>query len=137
MRRIHILDTSLRDGEQAPGASMTSPEKLEVARSLARLGVDIIEAGFPAASPDDHAAVAQIALEVGREPLKGRPDVQPPVIQALARAHEGDIDAAWSAIKGAARPRIHTFLATSDLHLEHKLRMTRDDVVAKVGAMVR
>ena len=80
MRRIHILDTSLRDGEQAPGASMTSPEKLEVARALARLGVDIIEAGFPAASPDDHAAVSQIALEVGREPLRGRPSVEPPVM---------------------------------------------------------
>jgi len=136
-RRVHILDTSLRDGEQAPGASMTSPEKLEVARALARLGVDIIEAGFPAASADDHAAVAQIAAEVGRAAIKGRPLADPPVIQALARAHEGHDDAAWSAIKGAARPRIHTFLATSDLHLEHKLRMSRDEVVAKVDAMVR
>ncbi len=137
MRKIDILDTSLRDGEQAPGASMTSPEKLEVARALARLGVDVIEAGFPSASSDDHAAVSTIAAEVGREAVRGRPSDTPPVIQALARAHAGDIDAAWSAIKGAARPRIHTFLATSDLHLEHKLRMSRDEVVAKVDAMVR
>ncbi|HVK77085.1 MAG TPA: 2-isopropylmalate synthase [Kofleriaceae bacterium] len=135
-RRIQILDTSLRDGEQAPGASMNSSEKLEVARALARLGVDVIEAGFPAASPDDHAAVATIAAEVGRTALGGRPSDEPPVIQALARAHEGDIDAAWSAIRGAAYPRIHTFLATSDLHLEHKLRMSRDEVLVKVGRMV-
>ncbi len=135
-RRIQILDTSLRDGEQAPGASMTSVEKLDVARALSRLGVDVIEAGFPAASADDHAAVAAIANEIGRLPARGRADETPPVIQGLARAHTGDIDAAWSAIKGAARPRIHTFLATSDLHLEHKLRMSRDEVLVKVAAMV-
>jgi 2-isopropylmalate synthase len=137
MRRVQILDTSLRDGEQAPGASMTCPEKLEVARALARLGVDVIEAGFPAASAGDLAAVAAIAAEVGRAATAGAPDREPPVIQALARVHEGDIDAAWRAIQLAARPRIHTFLATSDLHLEHKLRMSRDAVASKVAAMVR
>jgi 2-isopropylmalate synthase len=132
--RIHILDTSLRDGEQAPGASMATAEKLEVARALARLGVDVIEAGFPAASPDDHAAVAAIAAAVGRAE---RGDQPPPVIQALARAHPSDLDAAWSAIRGAARPRLHTFLATSDLHLEHKLRATRAEVLARIDVMVR
>ena len=134
MRRIQILDTSLRDGEQAPGASMTASEKLDVARALSRLGVDVIEAGFPAASHDDHAAVTAIAEQVGRA-VSERRDM--PVIQALARAHAGDLDAAWSAIRGAAHPRLHTFLATSDLHLEHKLRMTRDEVVRKVAAMVQ
>ncbi|MBL8623597.1 MAG: 2-isopropylmalate synthase [Myxococcales bacterium] len=134
MRRIHILDTSLRDGEQAPGASMSIGEKREVARALARLGVDVIEAGFPAASPDDHAAVAEIAATVGQAERGGAP---PPVIQALARAHAADLDAAWAAIRGAARPRLHTFLATSDLHLEHKLRMSRAEVLARIDEMVR
>jgi 2-isopropylmalate synthase len=134
---VRIFDTTLRDGEQAPGATMTSREKLEVARALARLGVDVIEAGFPAASPDDLEAVATIAREVGRIP----PDAmggqrQAPIIAGLARATKLDIDRAWQGVKGAARPRIHTFLATSDLHLEHKLRMTRGDVKARVAEMV-
>src|SRR5215813_8387263 len=115
---VRIFDTTLRDGEQAPGATMTSTEKLEVARALARLGVDVIEAGFPAASPDDLEAVRTIAREVGTVPLDGRPSKEPPIIAGLARATKNDIDRAWEAVKGATRPRIHTFLATSDLHLE-------------------
>ena len=133
---VRIFDTSLRDGEQAPGASMTSSEKLEVARQLARLGVDVIEAGFPAASPDDLAAVQTIAAEVGQASVAGRPQSEPPVICGLARCTKNDIDAAWSGVKGAKHPRIHTFLATSDLHLKHKLRMTREEMTAKAVEMV-
>ncbi len=125
---VRIFDTTLRDGEQSPGASLTSAEKLHIARQLARLGVDVIEAGFPAASPDDLAAVHRIASEVG--------GVDGPVIAGLARANTADIDAAWRAVQPAGRPRIHTFLATSDLHLEHKLKMTRDQVLARVPEMV-
>lgn len=132
--RVLIFDTTLRDGEQSPGATMSSAEKLEVARALARLGVDIIESGFPAASGDDFAAVAQIANEVGNS--SATPSGQPPIICGLARATKNDIDKAHGALQGAARPRIHTFLATSDLHLEHKLRMTRAQVIEKVGSMV-
>jgi 2-isopropylmalate synthase len=127
--RVRIFDTTLRDGEQSPGAAMTSAEKLEVARALARLGVDVIEAGFPAASPDDLAAVRAIADEVGRGPGA-------PVVCALARAQSADIDAAWSAVRGADRPRLHTFLATSDVHLEHKLRLSRHEAVARIKEMV-
>jgi 2-isopropylmalate synthase len=133
---VRIFDTSLRDGEQAPGASMTSAEKLEVARALARLGVDVIEAGFPAASPDDLAAVQTIAAEVGQAPIAGRPQAEPPVICGLARCTKNDIDAAWQGVKGAKHPRIHTFLATSDLHLKHKLRMSREEMTAKAVEMV-
>ncbi len=133
---VRIFDTSLRDGEQAPGASMTSAEKLEVARQLARLGVDVIEAGFPAASPDDLAAVQTIAAEVGQVSVAGRPQSEPPVICGLARCTKNDIDAAWNGVKGARHPRIHTFLATSDLHLKHKLRMTREEMTAKAVEMV-
>ena len=133
---VRIFDTSLRDGEQAPGASMTSAEKLEVARALARLGVDVIEAGFPAASPDDLAAVQAIAAEVGQVPLEGRPQAEPPIICGLARCTRSDIEAAWQGVKGAKHPRIHTFLATSDLHLKHKLRMTREAMTAKAVEMV-
>ncbi len=126
---VRIFDTTLRDGEQSPGATMTSAEKLEVARALARLGVDIIEAGFPAASEDDFEAVRRIAEEVGNRAEQGS---QPPIICGLARAVESDIDAAWGAIQHAARPRIHTFLATSPIHMEHKLRMSPEEVVARV-----
>lgn len=114
---------------------MTSSEKLDVARSLARLGVDVIEAGFPAASPDDLFAVRQIAQTVGQDG-KATPSGTPPIICGLARASQGDIDKAWEGVRGAERPRIHTFLATSDIHLEHKLRMTRPEVVARVAEMV-
>ena len=133
---VRIFDTSLRDGEQAPGASMASAEKLELARCLARLGVDVIEAGFPAASPDDFAAVQAIAAEVGVRPVEGRPQSEPPVICGLARCTRGDIETAARAVAGAKRPRIHTFLATSDIHLRYKLRLSRPEVVARVREMV-
>lgn len=126
--RILIFDTTLRDGEQSPGASLTSSEKLEIARQLARLGVDVIEAGFPAASPDDLEAVRRIACEIGT--------ADGPTVAGLARAHPRDIDAAWEAVQSAAKPRIHTFIATSDLHLEHKLRMTRSAVIDRIREMV-
>src|SRR5574339_168760 len=99
---VKIFDTTLRDGEQSPGATMTSAEKLELARALSRLGVDIIEAGFPAASPDDLEAVHRIALDVGA-PNTTRP--KPPIICGLARASKHDIDKAWEAVRPAARPR--------------------------------
>jgi len=127
-KQVRIFDTTLRDGEQSPGASLTSAEKIDIARQLARLGVDIIEAGFPAASPDDLEGVRRVAHEVGT------PDG--PVICGLARATQNDIDKAWEAVKDATKPRIHTFLATSDIHMEHKLRMSREQVVERVREMV-
>src|SRR5271170_2247569 len=133
---VRIFDTTLRDGEQCPGATMTSAEKFEVARALARLGVDVIEAGFPAASPDDLAAVRTIADKIGTRPVEGRNSSDPPIICGLARASRGDIDRAWEAVNPASHPRIHTFLATSELHMKHKLRMAREDVLARVGEMV-
>ncbi|HTQ48878.1 MAG TPA: 2-isopropylmalate synthase [Polyangiaceae bacterium] len=133
---VRIFDTTLRDGEQSPGAAMTSARKLEVAGALSRLGVDVIEAGFPAASPDDLAAVRAIAEHVGRRSVEGRPSDLPPVVCGLARANARDIDLAWEAVSAAARPRIHTFIATSDLHMEHKLRMTREEVLARVDESV-
>jgi 2-isopropylmalate synthase len=129
---VKIFDTTLRDGEQSPGATMTSAEKLEIARGLARLGVDIIEAGFPAASPDDLEAVRRIALEVGNPGDNSRA----PVICGLARTTRNDIDKAWEAVRPAARPRIHIFLATSDIHMQYKLRMTRPQVLERVADMV-
>lgn len=129
---VRIFDTTLRDGEQAPGASLDAVEKLEIARQLARLGVDVIEAGFPIASPGDAEAVRRIATEVGH----ARNGARVPIIAALARANPRDIDAAWDAVRGAAKPRIHTFIATSDIHLEHKLKMTRAQVVERVREMV-
>jgi 2-isopropylmalate synthase len=132
---VKIFDTTLRDGEQSPGATMTSAEKLEVAHNLARLGVDIIEAGFPAASPDDLEAVRRIALEVGNPP-EGSPEARVPVIAGLARANKADIDKAWEAVQGAKKPRIHTFLATSPIHMKHKLKMDPEDVVQRVSEMV-
>lgn len=133
---VRVFDTTLRDGEQSPGATMTSDEKLEVARALARLGVDTIEAGFPAASPDDLEAVRRIANTVGREAMPGRPSSEPPIICGLARANQKDIDRCWEAVKGAIHPRIHTFIATSPIHREHKLRMSREQVVNKAREMV-
>jgi 2-isopropylmalate synthase len=129
---VRIFDTTLRDGEQSPGATMTSAEKLEVARQLARLGVDIIEAGFPAASPDDLEAVRRIAQEVGA----GGGESLPPIICGLARANKKDIDAAWEAVQHAARPRIHTFLATSEIHMKYKLKMDPEDVIERAREMV-
>ncbi len=133
---VRIFDTTLRDGEQSPGASLTSSEKLEIARGLARLGVDVIEAGFPAASPDDFEAVRRIAVEVGNARGGEVAGWQPPIICGLARATKGDIDAAWGAVRDAARPRIHTFLATSPIHMKYKLRMDPEEVVERVREMV-
>ncbi|WP_437760295.1 2-isopropylmalate synthase [Sorangium sp. So ce1389] len=133
---VRIFDTTLRDGEQSPGATMTSSEKLEIALALAKLGVDVIETGFPAASPDDLLAVQTIAERVGGASIPGRPAATPPIICALARATKVDIDKAWEGVSRAAHPRIHTFLATSDIHLKHKLRMSRAEVLDRVRAMV-
>ncbi|XP_057546804.1 2-isopropylmalate synthase A-like isoform X2 [Amaranthus tricolor] len=130
---IRIFDTTLRDGEQSPGASMTPKQKLEIARQLARLGVDIIEAGFPAASNADLEAVKTIAMEVGNAVDE---DGYVPVICGLSRCNKGDIDAAWEAVKYAKRPRIHTFIATSEIHMEHKLNKTREEVVKIATSMV-
>ena len=132
-RYIKIFDTTLRDGEQSPGASLTSSEKLEIARALARLGVDVIEAGFPAASPDDFQGVQRIAREVGDS--RGR-EGRVPSICGLARTLKGDIDTAWEAVKPAAYPRLHTFLATSPVHMEYKLNMDPEEVIKRVGEMV-
>ena len=129
---VRIFDTTLRDGEQSPGATMTSAEKLEVARALSRLGVDVIEAGFPAASPDDLEAVRRIAVEVGNPSDGGRA----PVICGLARTTRSDIEKAWEAVRHARSPRIHTFLATSEIHMRYKLKMDREQVVDRVVEMV-
>ena len=134
---VVIFDTTLRDGEQSPGASLTSAEKLEVARALSRLGVDVIEAGFPAASADDLLAVRSIAESVGNEEVPGRQRRPSPSICGLARAFEADIDKAWEAVRHAKYPRIHTFLATSPIHREHELRLSREQVLERIGAMVR
>ncbi len=124
--RITVFDTSLRDGEQSPGCSMNQQEKLRLAHQLDRLGVDVIEAGFPIASEGDFEAVRAISAVVRR-----------PIIAALARACRPDIERAWQALQGAARPRIHVFLATSDIHLQYKLRMTRDECLAQARDAVR
>src|SRR5436189_1409416 len=123
--RVHIFDTTLRDGEQSPGISLNTQEKVEIAHQPARLGVDRIEAGFPITSPGDFEAVETIAREV-----------EGPVICGLARTHKADIDAAWGAIKDSVRPRIHTFISTSDIHIEHQLRTTHDDVKGQAKAAV-
>ena len=123
--RVLIFDTTLRDGEQSPGISLNKQEKLEIAHQLARLGVDVIEAGFPITSPGDFESVQAIAREV-----------EGPVICGLARTGKQDIDAAWNAVRDAARPRIHTFIATSDIHIERKLQTTREDVKGQVRAAV-
>ena len=123
--RVIIFDTTLRDGEQSPGISLNTSEKLEIAHQLARLGVDVIEAGFPIASPGDFEAVQAIARQV-----------EGPVIAGLARVHVGDIDAAYGAVRDAERPRIHTFVSTSDIHIEHQLASTREDVKGQARAAV-
>src|SRR3977135_2816695 len=124
--RITVFDTTLRDGEQSPGCSMNHQEKLRLAHQLDRLGVDVIEAGFPIASDGDFAAVKAIAAVIRR-----------PIIAGLARACRPDIERAWEALKHAARSRIHVVLATSDIHLQYKLRMTRDECIAKARDSVR
>lgn len=131
---VRVFDTTLRDGEQSPGASLTAKEKLDIARQLAKLGVDIIEAGFPAASKEDFEAVKMIAKEVGNAVDE---DGYVPVICGLSRCNENDIRTAWEAVKYAKRPRIHTFIATSEIHMEHKLRKTREQVIEIARNMVR
>src|SRR5688500_19133311 len=123
--RVRIFDTTLRDGEQSPGISLNRQEKVEIAHQLARLGVDVIEAGFPITSPGDFDAVRAIAREVDG-----------PVVCGLARTSKQDIDAAWEAVRDAERPRIHTFIATSDIHIERKLQTTREDVKGQARAAV-
>ncbi len=126
LRRILIFDTTLRDGEQSPGATMTPGEKLLVARQLERLGVDVIEAGFPVASEGDFISVRQIAREIG--------SVQ---IAAIARAKACDIDRAWEALKDAAFPRLHVFISTSDIHLRYQLKKTREEVLKEAVDAVK
>lgn len=126
LRRIRVFDTTLRDGEQSPGASMNIAEKLEVAKQLARLKVDVIEAGFPISSIGDFEAVKAVA-----ETVKG------PAVAGLCRANFADIDRCWEALQNAKRPVIHTFIATSDLHLEKKLNKTRDEVLDLAVAAVK
>src|ERR1044071_5079725 len=123
--RVKIFDTTLRDGEQSPGISLNKPEKVEIAHQLARLGVDIIEAGFPIASPGDFEAVEAIAREV-----------HGPIAAGLARANPGDVERAWEAVRDASRPRIHTFVSTSDIHIVHQLQSTREDVKGQARAAV-
>lgn len=130
---VRIFDTTLRDGEQSPGASLTSKEKLDIARQLAKLGVDIIEAGYPRSSPDDLEAVKMIAKEVGNHVDD---DGYVPVICGLSRCNKADIDAAWEGVKHALRPRIHTFIATSEIHMQHKLRKTPEEVIQIASEMV-
>ena len=124
--RITVFDTTLRDGEQSPGCSMNQQEKLRLAHQLDRLGVDVIEAGFPIASDGDFESVKAIATVVRR-----------PIIAGLARACEADIRRAWDALKYAARPRIHVFLATSDIHLQYKLRISREQCIAQAREAIR
>ena len=123
--RVLIFDTTLRDGEQSPGISLNVAEKLEIAQQLARLGVDVIEAGFPITSPGDFEAVQTIARQV-----------EGPIVAGLARTHHQDIDAAYNAVRDAARPRIHTFISTSDIHIRHQLQTTREDVKGQARAAV-
>src|SRR5512134_3493951 len=123
---LRIFDTTLRDGEQSPGCSMNLHEKLALARQLEKLGVDVIEAGFPIASEGDFEAVRAVARELRETTVAG-----------LARTGHDDVERAARALEGAARPRIHTFSATSDIHLAHKLRMGREQVLAEVDRAVR
>ncbi|MFC2062051.1 2-isopropylmalate synthase [Elusimicrobiota bacterium] len=126
MKKIIIFDTTLRDGEQSPGASMNMTEKLQVARQLERLGVDIVEAGFPIASNGDFEAVKMVAKELKKCSVCG-----------LARANKKDIDRCWEAVKNAVKPRIHTFIATSPIHRKSKLKMTKKQVIEKIRAAVK
>ena len=125
-RMIRIFDTTLRDGEQSPGASMNLAEKLKIAQMLAELQVDVIEAGFPIASPGDFEAVREVAAQV-----KG------PVICGLARCNDADIDRAWEALESAEKSRIHVFLATSAIHREFKLKMGQEEILERAVAGVR
>lgn len=131
---IRILDTTLRDGEQAPGASMTPKQKIAIAHQLAKLGVDVIEVGFPASNKADLDTIKLIANEVGN--ASPSDDGRIPVISGLARCHKNDIEKAWEALKYAKFPRIHIFIATSEIHMQHKLKMSKEQVVEKARTMV-
>src|SRR5436853_4796860 len=124
--QVRIFDTTLRDCEQSPGISLNKKEKLEIANQLSRLGVDVIEAGFPIASPGDFEAVQAIARQV-----------EGPVICGLARCNVGDVDRAWEALRDTPRPRIHVFLATSAIHREFKLRMAKEEIVRRAVECVQ
>src|ERR1700691_1042069 len=126
METVQIFDTTLRDGEQSPGFSMNREEKLKLAHAIEELGVDVLEAGFPIASPGDLEATRAVAAEI-----KGCR------VAALARARQEDVDAALRGLEPAAKPRIHIFLATSDLHLKHKLRISREEALDRITRMVR
>src|SRR6204780_4055705 len=126
MNTVQIFDTTLRDGEQSPGFSMNCEEKLRLAHAIEELGVDILEAGFPIASPGDLEATRAVASEI-----KGC------CVAALARARQEDVDAALRGLEPAAKPRLHLFLATSDLHLKHKLRITREEALSRITSMIR
>ncbi|MEJ2314050.1 MAG: 2-isopropylmalate synthase, partial [Nitrospirota bacterium] len=126
IRKIRIFDTTLRDGEQSPGASMTTEEKVTLARQLARLGVDVIEAGFAISSQGDFDAIRRVGAEV-----------EGPVICSLARAREGDIKRAWEAVKDIPRHRIHTFHSSSDIHLKHQYRISREEALKRSVEMVK
>ncbi len=123
VRNIRIFDTTLRDGEQSPGASMNLNEKLEVAQALADVKVDVIEAGFPIASPGDFEAVREVSG-----------NVRGPIICGLARCNNADIDRAWEALKTAEHPRIHVFLATSAIHRQFKLKMDKEEIIRRAVA---
>jgi len=134
--KLILLDTTLRDGEQSPGVTLHVDEKLAIARQLSLLGVDVCEAGFPVASEGDFAAVKKISEEVG--PItEGRKDGKPMVIGALSRATIKDIDLAYNAVRAAPLPRIHTFLATSDIHLKYKLKISREECINRAVAAVK
>jgi 2-isopropylmalate synthase len=124
--KIYIFDTTLRDGEQTPRVSLNMNDKLNIARQLEKLNVDVIEAGFPAASNGDFEAVEAVVREI-----------RSPYIVALARALKGDIESAWNAIKDAEKPRIHVFIATSDLHMKYKLKMKPEEVLKRTVDMVK
>jgi 2-isopropylmalate synthase len=126
VRKIEVLDTTLRDGEQSPGVNLNLEEKLEIAKQLERLGVDVIEAGFPASSPGDLNAVKAVAKAIRGSSVTG-----------LSRSIQRDIDATWEALKDGADPRIHLFLATSPIHMQHKLRLTPDQVVEQAVESVK
>jgi len=125
MEKIRIFDTTLRDGEQSPGASMNLDEKIRLARQLERLNVDVIEAGFPSSSPGDFESVRRISQEI-----------RGPQIAGLSRTTPGDIDRAWEALKYARNPLLHIFIATSDIHLQYKLRKSREEVMEEAGRAV-
>src|ERR1700710_641630 len=124
--RVYVFDTTLRDGEQVPGCQLTTPEKIEIARELEALGVDIIEAGFPISSPGDFQSVVEISKAV-----------KDPIVCALTRANKGDIDCAIEALKYAKHPRIHTGIGSSDMHIKHKFNSTREEILERAVEAVK